>query len=175
MFNKAGIVVGILIVLLIGLAMTKPDTFSVHRSVSIQASPEKIFPLINDFHSWNSWSPWETIDPTMKKSFSGSPNGNGAVYDWDGNSKVGQGHMEITQSIPPSKVIIKLDFLKPVEGHNTAEFTLEPNGNSTTVTWTMSGPSRFITKVMQVFISMDSMLGKEFEKGLGNLKTISEK
>ena len=175
MFKKAGIVFAVLIVVLIGLAMTKPDNFSVHRSISINASPEKIFPLINDLHSWSSWSPWENIDPAMKKSFSGSTIGIGSVYDWDGNSKVGQGRMEITQSIPSSKVIIKLDFLKPVEGHDTAEFTLEPNGNSTTVTWSMSGPSRFITKVMQVFISMDSMLGKQFETGLGNLKTISEK
>jgi carbon monoxide dehydrogenase subunit G len=165
----------VLIVALFGIAATKPNTFRVQRATSIQAPPEKIFPFINDFHSWGAWSPWEKIDPAMKRTHSGVASGEGAVYEWDGNNKVGKGRMEIMNAQPPAKVTIKLDFLKPFEGHNIAEFTLVPQGGSTDVTWVMHGPSRFITKVIQVFISMDAMIGKEFEKGLADLKGVAEK
>ena len=168
-------VLAVLVVAILGLAMTKPDFFSVQRKTSIQAPADKIFPLINDFHNWNSWSPWEKLDPGMTRTHSGAPSGKGAVYEWDGNSKVGKGRMEITDVSAPSKIAIKLDFLKPFEGHNIAEFTLEPQGDSTNVTWTMHGPTPFISKVMQVFISMDKLIGKDFDSGLANLKTISEK
>ena len=165
----------VLVAAILGFAMTKPNTFSVQRTMNIKAPPDKIFPLIDDFHSWGAWSPWEKVDPTMKRTHSGAADGKGAVYEWDGNSKVGTGRMEITAVSPPSKVTIKLDFLKPMEGHNFAEFTLEPQGDSTNVTWAMHGPAPFLSKVMQVFISMDSLIGKDFETGLTNLKTIAEK
>jgi uncharacterized protein YndB with AHSA1/START domain len=174
-FKKIAIVIVLLIAALIGFAATKPDTFSVQRTATIKAPPDKIFPLINDFHSWSDWSPWEKMDPTMKRTHSGAPNGKGAVYEWEGNSKVGTGRMEIVDVSPPSKVTIKLDFLKPMEGHNIAEFALDPQGDSTNVTWAMHGPAPFISKIMQVFISMDKLIGKDFDTGLGNLKTIAEK
>jgi uncharacterized protein YndB with AHSA1/START domain len=175
MLKIIAIVVVVLLAAVLGFAMTKPDSFNVQRTTKINAPPEKIFPLINDLHSWGSWSPWEKVDPTMKRTHSGAASGLGAVYEWEGNAKVGKGRMEIVDAAPPSKVAIKLDFLKPIEGHNIAEFTLEPQGDSTNVTWAMRGPAPFISKVIQVFISMDSMLGKEFETGLANLKNIAEK
>ena len=164
------VVAGILI-----YASTKPDTMHYQRSASIKAPPEKIFPLINDFHRWGTWSPYETRDPAMKRIFSGQPEGKGSVYEWDGDKNVGKGRMEITEVSAPSKVTIKLDFIKPFEGHNVAEFVLEPRGDSTNVTWTMRGPSPYIAKLMSVFFSMDSMIGRDFEAGLANLKAAAEK
>jgi hypothetical protein len=175
MFKIIAIVVAVLVAAVLGFALTKPDSFNVQRTTKIIAPPEKIYPLINDFHSWSSWSPWEKVDPAMKRTHSGAASGRGAVYEWDGNSKVGKGRMEITEVSAPSKVTIKLDFLKPIEGHNIAEFTLKPEGDSTSVTWAMRGPAPFISKVIQVFISMDNMLGKEFETGLANLKSAAER
>jgi carbon monoxide dehydrogenase subunit G len=175
MFKKIAIVMVVLIAGVLGFAMTKPDSFKVQRTTKIKAPPDKIFPLINDFNNWGSWSPWENVDPAMKRTHSGAATGKGAVYEWDGNSKVGKGRMEITDVSAPSKVTIKLDFLKPMEGHDTAEFTLAPEGDSTNVTWAMRGPAPFISKVMQVFISMDSLLGKEFDTGLANMKSAAEK
>lgn len=172
------IIVAIVLVLLgalLGFAAAKPNTFHVQRSASIQAPPEKIFPFIDDFHSWGAWSPWEEIDPGMKRSYSGAASGKGCVYEWEGNAKVGKGRMEITETVPASKITMKLDFLKPMEGHNIAEFTLEPRGSSTDVTWAMHGPSRFMAKVIHTLISVDKMVGKEFERGLANLKAAAEK
>ena len=159
---------------LLGFAATKPNDFRVQRATSIKAPPEKIFALINDFDRWSAWSPFEKRDPAMKRTRSGAATGKGAVYEWDGNSKVGKGRMEITDTSPPSKVTIKLDFFRPFEGHNVAEFTLDGRGSATTVTWTMFGPAAFIAKVMGVFFSMESMIGKDFEAGLANLKTLCE-
>ena len=156
-------------------AATKPDTFRVQRAAGIKAPPEKIFALINDFKAWTAWSPWEKKDPAMKRTWGATTSGKGAMYAWDGNKDVGQGSMEITESSPASKVTLKLDFVKPFEGHNMVEFTLEPKGDVTNVTWTMQGPSPFIGKIMQVFVSMDSMVGKDFESGLANLKAAAEK
>ena len=173
MFTVA-IVVGVLLVAVLGYAATKPGVFRVERAKSIQAPPERIFELINDFHHWASWSPYEKLDPTMKKTFSGAASGRGAVYAWAGNSKAGEGRMEITDTSPGSKVTIKLDFLKPFEGHNTAEFTLESQGEFTNVTWAISGPKPYVMKVMCLFFSMDKMLGKDFETGLTNMKSIAE-
>ena len=159
----------------LGFAATKPDTLRVERAISVKAPPEKIFPLIEDFHRWGSWSPYEKKDPAMKRTHSGAPSGKGAVYEWDGNRNVGSGRMEIADTTPASKVTIKLDFLKPFEGHNIANFTLEPKGDSTSVKWAMHGPNSFMGKVMSVFINMDNMIGKDFEAGLANMKTLAEK
>ena len=173
MFKKIAIAVAILVTALLGLAATKPDTLRVQRATSIKAPPEKIFPFIADFHLWGAWSPYEKLDPTMKRTYTGAVNGKGAVYEWEGQGKAGAGRMEITQT-SPSKVTIKLDFIKPFEGHNIAEFALEPSGGSTNVTWAMHGPNPCLAKVMSVFLNMDSMIGKDFETGLANLKTIAE-
>lgn len=175
MLKKIAIAVVVLIAGILIFAATSPDAFRIERSTSIKAPSEKIFVLINDFNRWSAWSPWEKMDPAMKRTHSGAANGKGAVYAWDGNNKVGQGRMEITDAKPPSLVRIKLDFLKPFAAHNTAEFTLAPQGDTTTVTWAMYGPASFMTKVMSVFVSMDSMVGKDFETGLANMKAVAEK
>ena len=164
------VVAGILI-----YAATKPDSFTVKRSATIKAPPERIFALIEDLHGWGAWSPYENKDPAMKRSFSGAAMGKGAVYEWEGNKNVGQGRMEILEATAPSKIVIKLDFLKPFEGHNTAEFTMSPQGDNTTVTWAMYGPSPYVAKVMGTVINMDRMIGTDFEAGLANLKAVAEK
>jgi uncharacterized protein YndB with AHSA1/START domain len=163
-------VVGILI-----FATTKPDTIHVQREIDINAPAEKVFALINDFHGWPAWSPYEKKDPEMKRSYSGAASGKGAVYEWDGNKNVGKGRMEITDVTPPSRTIIKLDFISPFEGHNVATFTTTPRGDSTHVTWAMDGPAAFITKIMQVFCDLDKMIGADFGVGLQNLKALAEK
>jgi uncharacterized protein YndB with AHSA1/START domain len=175
MLNTIAIVAVILLAALLGFAATRPDTFRVQRAKSIQAPPEKIFALINDFQKWGSWSPYEKMDPTMKRTHSGAANGKGAVYAWAGKGKVGEGRMEITDTSAPSKVTIKLDFFKPFKGHNVAEFTLEAKGDSTNVTWATHGPQSYVAKAMTIFISMDSLVGKDFEAGLANMKAIAEK
>jgi len=178
MLKTIAYVAAVIVVIVAGIliyAATRSDTFRVQRSASIKAPPDKIFPLINDLHAWSAWSPYEKKDPAMKRTFSGAPNGKGAVYEWDGDKNVGKGRMEITDSASPSKVIIKLDFIKPFEGHNTAEFTMEPKGDNTVVTWAMYGPSAFMMKVMGIFMNMDNMIGNDFAVGLANLKTLAEK
>jgi len=169
-----GLIVFLLVVLLF-YAATKPDAFRIERGTTIKAPPEKIAALINDFHNWQSWSPWEKMDPTMRRTHSGPPSGRGAIYEWEGNKKVGQGRMEILESPAPSQIVIKLDFFKPFEAHNTAEFTLAPQGDSTNVTWAMYGKQPFMLKVMTVFMDMDKMVGKDFETGLANMKAAVEK
>ena len=173
------VVLAIAIAVVLILAARKPDIFRVQRATTVEAPPEKIFSLINDFHRWGTWSPYETKDPAMKRSYSGADSGQGAVYGWEGNKNVGSGRMEILDAQAPAKIVIKLDFFAPFEGHNTAEFTMLPQGDATNVTtqvtWLMHGPSRFIGKIMHVFINMDRMVGKDFEIGLANLKRLTEK
>jgi uncharacterized protein YndB with AHSA1/START domain len=155
-------------------AATRPDSFRVERTATIDAPPERIFPLINDFQRWGAWSPFEKKDPGMKRTVSGVSSGKGAVYEWDGNKEIGQGRMEIVESVPPSRVTLTLDFTRPFEAHNIVDFTLEPRGNSTQVTWAIHGPSPFISKVMGIVFNVDKMIGKDFEAGLAALKTVSE-
>jgi uncharacterized protein YndB with AHSA1/START domain len=174
MVKKIVIAAVVLLAALLVYAATKPDTFRVERSASIKAPPEKIFAVLNDFLRWEAWSPWEKKDPAMKRTFSAVTSGKGAVYAWEGNRDVGQGRMEIAESVAPSKVAIKLDFVKPFETQNIVEFTLEPKGDSTNVTWAMQGPMPYISKLITVFVNMDSMVGKDFEAGLANLKAITE-
>lgn len=178
MLKVLGIIAVVVLVAVAGVlayAATKPDDFRVQRSASIKAPPDKIYGLIVDLHGWAAWSPYEKKDPAMKRTFSGAASGKGAVYEWDGDKNVGAGRMEIVEASAPSKVGIKLDFLKPFEGHNTAEFTMLPSGDSTTVTWAMYGPSPYVAKVMGTFFNMDRMIGDDFAAGLANLKTIAEK
>ncbi|CAN5917156.1 K(+)-transporting ATPase subunit F [soil metagenome] len=168
-------VIALFIAAVLGFATSKPDSFEVQRSITIKAAPEKVYALIDDFHRWAEWSPWEKFDPTMQRSFSGAERGKGAAYAWQGNSKVGSGRMEITDPQPPSKIAIQLDFIQPFEGHNVAEFSLQPQADGTQVTWAMRGPTPFVSKVMQVFVSMDQLIGKDFETGLANMKLAAEK
>lgn len=175
MFKKIAIGVVLLILIVLGLAAMQPDSFRVQRAITIKAPPEKILPLISDFHNWPQWSPWEKLDPAMARTFSGAPRDVGAVYEWKGNKDVGSGRMEIASMAPPNKVGINLVFLEPFESHCVTDFTLENKGELTTVTWTMSGPSNFMTKVMGLFASMDKMIGKDFEAGLSSMKAAAEK
>jgi polyketide cyclase/dehydrase/lipid transport protein len=169
------VILAIAIAAVLILAATKPDTLRVERAIRVKAPADRIFPLINDFHQWIVWSPYENKDPAMKRTYSGAESGKGAVYAWDGDKNVGSGRMEILETAVPSKIVIKLDFFKPFEGHNTAEFTMLPQGDVTHLTWTMTGPAVFMSKVMQVFINLDRMIGRDFETGLANLKKLTEK
>jgi hypothetical protein len=175
---KTIVLIVVLLVVAIGgilaYAATKPDTFVVKRAASINAPAERIFPLLDDFRTWGSWSPYEGKDPAMKRTYSGAAKGKGAVYAWDGDKNVGTGRMEIADASPPSRVTLKLDFTKPFEAHNVVDFTLEPKGESTTVTWAMHGPVPYMAKIMHVLIDMDRMVGKDFETGLANLKAVAE-
>ena len=176
MFEIIAIIAVVLaIAIILILAAAKPDRFRVQRATTVKAPPERIFPLINDFHQWATWSPYENKDPAMKRSYSGEASGKGAVYAWEGNKNVGSGRMEILDASAPSKIVIKLDFFTPFEGHNTAEFTMLPQGDATNVTWLMYGPLPFMGKIMHVFVNMDRMVGKDFEIGLANLKRVTEK
>ncbi|WP_298253779.1 SRPBCC family protein [Bradyrhizobium sp.] len=170
------IVLAIAIAAVLVFASARPDSFTVQRSTVMEAPAERIFPLVNDFQQWTKWSPWEGRDPAMKRSFNGSASGKGAIYAWEGNKNVGSGRMEILDASQPSKITIKLDFFKPFEGHNTAEFTFAPerDASATNVIWVMRGPSPFISKVMQVFMNFDAMIGRDFEAGLANLKKLTE-
>lgn len=156
-------------------ATTRPDSFRVERSVTVQSAPEKIFPLITNFHQWEAWSPWEKIDPQLKRTYSGSDEGKGAIYEWRGNKEIGAGRMEIMDAVPSSKVVIKLDFITPFEARNTVEFMLVPQGDATIVTQAMYGPSPFISKLLGLFFSMDKMIGDKYEEGLASIKLIAEK
>lgn len=175
MLKKVTVAVVILILAVLIFAATRPDTFHVQRATSINAPPETIFALINDFHEWGAWSPFERLDPAMSRIYGGAPSGQGSVYEWKGNGRAGAGRIKIAESSPPSKLTINLDFVKPIEGHNIIEFTLEPRGGATDVTWAMHGSNPYLAKVMSIFCSMDKMVGKDFETGLANLKSVAEK
>jgi hypothetical protein len=175
--NTIVVIVAVLVIGVVGVlgfAATKPDAFRVQRAANINAPPEKIFALIDDFQRWNAWSPYEKKDPAMKRTFSGAAKGKGAVYAFAGNSQVGAGRLEIIDTTAPSKVALTLDMIKPFAGHNIIEFTLQPKGGATDVTWAMHGAMPYISKVMSVFFNMDRMIGNDFEIGLANLKTLTE-
>jgi len=174
MFKKIIVGLAVLVLIVLAAAVLQPASYSVTRSVAIKAPPEKIQPLISDFHQWVQWSPWEHLDPGMTRTFSGAPKDLGAVYAWQGNREVGAGRMEVI-SLTPAKVGIKLDFIAPMESSSLTDFVLEPKGDTTQVTWTMSGKSDFMTKLMGVFVSMDKMIGPDFESGLAKMKTAAEK
>jgi uncharacterized protein YndB with AHSA1/START domain len=166
-------VVGGLILLLLIVASIKPNDFRVERTARINAPPERIFPHINDFHQWVYWSPYESLDPDMRKTISGAPAGKGSIYEWEGNSKAGKGRMEILDSAP-NHIGIQLQFERPFKARNLAEFNLTPNGSATDVTWATYGPQPFMSKFMSVFMSMDNLIGRDFERGLQNLKSVAE-
>jgi uncharacterized protein YndB with AHSA1/START domain len=169
------IILAVAILAVLGLAASRPNDFRVERAIAIQAPAEKIFPFIDDFRNWPRWSPYENKDPAMTRKLSGAATGPGAVYEWAGNKNVGAGRMEIVETTPPARIVIKLDFIRPFEGHNFAEFTLQPAGDATRVTWAIRGACNGIAKVMGLFFSMDRMIGKDFEAGLASLKAAAEK
>jgi uncharacterized protein YndB with AHSA1/START domain len=170
----AVIIVVVVAVILI-TASTRPGTLRIERSVVIQAPAGKIFPLINDFHNWSQWAPQDKEDPTTRRTYSGPASGVGAAAEWTSSGIAGSGRMSITESAPPSRVAITVDFVKPFAAHNVNVFTLEPEGSSTKVIWSMQGTNRYFMKVMSIFVNMDRMMGRHFENGLENLKAAAER
>lgn len=167
------IVIGLIAIVLI-YASTRPDTLHVERAIDIKASPEKLFPLINDFHQWEAWSPYNK-DPAMKKSYSGSNSGVGSSYAWEGNKDVGKGEITIAQSTPPTRIVFDLHMIEPFEGRNVATFTLDGASATTRVIWSLDDKQKLIVKIMGIFMSMDKMIGRDFETGLGRLKSVAER
>jgi len=170
----AGVIV-LAAVAVLAYAATKPDTFRIQRALDIKAPPEKIYPLLVDLRRSVEWSPYEKKDPDMKRVYRGAESGKGAIYEWDGDSNVGAGTLEIADVSPPTKVVLKLNMVRPFMANNTVEYTLAPNGDGTTMAWDMHGPNPYLAKVMQVFFDVDKMVGKDFEEGLANLKALAEK
>ena len=171
------LVLVIAIAALLAYANSRPDKFRLERSIRIAAPILQVAEQIDDFHRWQQWSPWEHIDPTLQRKFSGAEAGVGAVYEWTGTGKAGAGRMEITEMRAGSErglISIKLDFLKPFKASNTAEFVMTPTDAGTDLSWAMFGPSPFISKLMGVFMDMDKIVGKDFEAGLQALKTNAE-
>jgi hypothetical protein len=164
----------VLIVVFVIIVALRPANFSITRTAAISAPPPVVFALVNDFHRWRDWSPWENIDPALKRTYEGPPAGEGAIYSWVGNNKVGEGRMTITESRPPDRLLIKLEFLKPFAATNTTEFIFQPQGDQTVVTWTMSGKNNFMTKAFGLVMNMDKMIGGQFEQGLAQMKTVAE-
>ena len=164
----------VLVAIFVVVVATRPADFRVERSSKMSAQPSAVFEQVNDFHKWDGWSPWAKIDPAMKTVYEGPSSGTGAIYSWIGNSKVGQGRMTILESRPSDMIRIRLEFLKPFKATNAAEFTFLPEGNQTAVTWSMTGTKNFILKAFGLFISMDKMVGGDFEKGLAQMKVVVE-
>lgn len=174
MLKLIALVIIALIALALIYAATRPDTFRVERSIAIKAVPEKIFPLINDFREWDAWTPYNK-DPAIKKTYGGAASGKGATYAWEGNKDVGKGDIAITGGVAPKQIELELHMIEPFEGRNRVVFTLNPQGDATRVTWAMDGAQAYMVKVIGLFMSMDKMVGKDFEVGLGQLKTLAEK
>ena len=165
----AVVVVGFVIV----VAM-QPADFRIERSATVAAPPSAVFEEVNDLHRWTAWSPWEKLDPALKRTYEGAPAGVGAIYSWSGNKEGGEGRMTITDSRPSDWIRLKLEFLRPFKATNTSEFTFKPEGNQTRVTWSMTGRNGFISKAFCLVMNMDKMIGRDFEKGLANMKAVVE-
>src|SRR6266404_5700307 len=174
MIKKILIGLAVVLVVLVVVIALQPSHYRVERSATMNAPAGAVFAQVNDFHRWNAWSPWAKLDPAMKQKFEGAPAGTGAVYTWAGNKDVGEGRMTITESHPGDLIKIKLEFIKPFAATNATDFAFKPQGNQTTVTWTMSGDKNFIAKAFGIFMNMDKMVGGDFEKGLAQLKLIVE-
>lgn len=174
MLTKILVGLAAIIALILVVAAFQRDDFRVERRTNISAPPPVVFGHVNDLHRWQAWSPWEKLDPELRRTYAGPSAGTGASYAWAGNSKVGEGRMTITESRPSEVIRMKLEFLKPFAATNETEFTFKPEGNQTAVTWTMSGKKNFMSKVFCLFMNMDKMVGGDFEKGLTALKSLSE-
>ncbi len=168
------IVVAVLILLFLVIVAIQPSDFRITRTINIAAPADVVFEQVNDLHKMDAWSPWLEPDPSVKKTYEGPSSGEGAVFAWAGNNQVGEGRMTITESHPYDLVRIRLDFIKPFATTNTAEFTFEPEGDHTIVTWSMFGKQPFMGKAISLFMDMDKMIGDNFEKGLANMKNIAE-
>jgi hypothetical protein len=166
--------VAVILVVLVVVIISRPEDFSITRSTTMSAAPQTVFPQVNDLHNWPGWSPWAKLDPNMKMTFTGPEAGAGASYTWSGNGKVGEGRMTIMESRANELVKIKLEFMKPFTATNASEFTFQPQGSQTNVTWSMTGKRNFMMKGMSLVMNMDKMLGGQFEQGLAQMKAIAE-
>jgi len=175
MFLKIALFVLVVIVTLLVIAATKPNSFQVERSITIQASPERVFSFINDLRSWEAWSGDNGGDGTVQKIFSGPASGTGAMAEWHGSGRTGAAKMIITESVVPSKVSVKVDWIKPFEAHNLNEFTIHAQGSETKVVWNIQASNLYALKVIGIFVNMESAFGKHMESGLNNLKRVAEK
>jgi hypothetical protein len=173
MLTAAVVIVALFFGVVLAVAAAKPDTFRVQRSARIKAAPEKIFPLISDLKSHLAWSPFEK-DPAMKRTFVDPTSGRGAIYEWDGNRKVGAGRIQVMTVSAPFLVTMELMISRPFKAHNLVEFTVEPKGDATNVSWAMQGRQPFMAKIMSTLINCDNMVGREFEAGLAKLKALAE-
>ena len=174
MLVKILIGVAVVLIALVIVIATRPAAFRIERSVHIAAPPPAAFALVNDFHRWTVWSPWDKIDPDLKRTYEGAPSGQGAIYRWTGNNKVGQGQMTILQS-RPEKIVIKLEFFRPFKATNTATFTFTPHANGSNAVWAMDGNNNFMAKAFHMLMDMDKLVGGDFEKGLAAMKAEAEK
>ena len=174
MLKKILIAIAAIVVVFVVVVAIQPSEFRITRMATMSAPPPAVFAQVNDFHNWDAWSPWAKLDPAAKTTFEGPSAGTGAIFRWAGNKEVGEGSMTITESRPPDLIRIKLEFLKPFTATNTTEFTFTPEGNQTAVTWSMAGKNNFIAKAVGLFMNMDKMVGGQFERGLGNMKSVVE-
>ncbi|HVJ73224.1 MAG TPA: SRPBCC family protein [Casimicrobiaceae bacterium] len=175
MIRMLAVVAAIALAAILALAAFEPDEFRVQRSTTINAPAAKVFPLIDDFRRWTAWSPFEKMDPTMRRTYGATTAGKGATYAWEGDGKAGAGRMEIAESTAPSRVGIVLDFEKPIANRARTTFTLSPHGDATLVTWTMESPNRYLVKVMHLFFDAEQIVGDDFARGLADLKAAAEK
>jgi hypothetical protein len=174
MLKKILIGLAVVIAAFVVVVALQPSHFSITRSATIAATPAAVFPHVNDLKKWEAWSPWAKLDPNMKTTYRGPSSGVGAVSAWAGNNDVGEGSMTITESRANELVRFRLEFVKPMEGKSTAEFTFKPHGNKTVVAWTMSGENSFLCKAIGLFMNCDKMVGDQFEQGLAQLAKVSE-
>lgn len=175
MLKKIAVVVLVVVAGFLAFVASRPGSFRVERSTSVAAPPERIYPLVADLRRMDEWSPWNKLDPSMKKQFSGDPAQPGAGYAWAGNDEVGEGRMTILEVSPPSRVTFRLEFLKPYQSVATTGFRLVPEGSATRVSWDMEGKLSFMEKLVGVFMDMDAMIAKDFDAGLAGIKAIAEK
>jgi uncharacterized protein YndB with AHSA1/START domain len=174
LWKKILLILAVIVIAFVTIVMLQPKHYAVARERTMATTPDKPFQQVNDFHNWEKWSPWAKLDPAMKQTYEGSASGVGAIYTWSGNDEVGEGKMKILESKPNERVVIALEFLRPFPSSSITEFTFQPEGAGTTVTWKMSGENNFMSKAFQLFMKMDSMIGPDFEKGLAAMKTIVE-
>jgi len=174
MWKRIGLGFAVALGVLALLVATRPDAFHIERSTRIDAPPEVVFPLVNDFHAWTRWSPYEHRDPSMTREFSGATSGEGAVYSWDGNDDIGAGRMTLTRSVPNERVAIRLEFSRPMVATNQVEFVFQASGDDTRVVWGMDGRNGFVGRLISLFLDMDGMVGGDFEAGLAALRDAAE-
>jgi len=170
----AGGVVAALILLFVIVVAMQPSTFHVERSMAIDAPADRVFPNVNDLRAWDHWSPWAKLDPDAVNSYEGAEKGEGAIFKWAGNEEVGEGSMTIVESVPHERVRLRLAFIKPFEDVADVEFTFQPEGDATKVTWAMSGENNFVGKLFSMFMDLDTMIGEKYEQGLANMKKLAE-